>query len=273
MGTVYRAQHLVVRDYVALKLLRSGLAEDESIRKRFLREPQLAAQIRHPNIIPIRDAGDENGLPYLAMEYVEGLDLGRLLERERRLEPERAIEVLGKAAGALDAAHARDLVHRDVKPANILVGNDGRIFLTDFGIAKNAALDGLTRKDAFIGTIQYAAPEQIRRKQIDGRTDVYALGCVLYHCLAGAPPFERDTEYDLMDAHVNEPPPRPSEAGHPAVLDAVIARAMAKTRDERYASSVELIAEARAALEPPSARGSWPPPRPSSRVQDLTGPE
>jgi hypothetical protein len=251
MGTVYRALHTRVGDEVALKLLRAGLAEDDEQRQRFLEEPQKAARIRHPNIVRVRDAGEtDDGRPYLACDFIEGENLHELVERQGALTPAKAISLVGQVANALDAAHTRGLVHRDVKPTNILVDRSGQAYLTDFGIAKDAALDGHTRKEAFLGTIQWAAPEQIRRKQVSSRTDVYALGCVLFHALTASQPFAQDSEFELMEAHVRGERPKASEVNTslPAAIDTVIEKALSLEPEERYPSAAALTAAAASAL-------------------------
>src|SRR5262249_44438852 len=200
---------------VALKVLAPELARDDRFRLRFLRESGIAAGLDHPHIVPTVDSGEESGVLYLAMMLVEGTDLRELLRRENRLEPERALALLGQAADALDAAHRAGLVHRDVKPGNILVaaGPDGETaYVCDFGLARHvSSVSSLTGDRGFVGTIDYVPPEQIEGGSIDGRADVYALGCVLFECLAGQRPFVRDSELSVVFAHLNEPPPRLSE--------------------------------------------------------------
>jgi serine/threonine protein kinase len=171
-----------------LKLIAPELAQNERFRTRFLREPRLAAALDHPNVIPIYEAGEHDGQLYLAMRFVEGSDLKSVLDHEGPLSPERALAVLAQVAGALDAAHRRGLVHRDVKPANVLLDEEGHVYLTDFGITKQMGGDS-TDTGQVVGTLDYLAPEQIRGETVDGGTDSYALACVLYECLAGAPPF------------------------------------------------------------------------------------
>ncbi len=244
MGVVYRATDLSLERPVALKLIAPELAEDERFRARFLREPRLAASLDHPNVIPIYEAGEHEGQLYLAMRFVEGSDLGTVLEREGKLAPERAVGVLAQVAGALDAAHRRALVHRDVKPANVMIDADGHVYLTDFGITKQLG-GASTDTGRVVGTLDYLAPEQIRGDPVDGRTDVYALGCVLYECLAGNPPFRRETEAETLWAHMQgEPAPL---RRHPR-LDPVLAKVLAKDRDDRYRTCAELIEAAAAAL-------------------------
>jgi ABC-type branched-subunit amino acid transport system substrate-binding protein/DNA-binding beta-propeller fold protein YncE len=259
MGVVYRATDLSLDRPVALKLVAPELAEDERFRERFLREPRLAASLDHPHVIPIYEAGEHDGQLYLAMRFVEGSDLRTILEREEKLPPERALAVLAHVADALDAAHRRALVHRDVKPANVLLDQDGHAYLTDFGITKQLGGDS-TDTGRVRGTLDYLAPEQIRGDPVDGRADVYALGCVLYECLAGAPPFRRPTEAEILWAHMQEQP-APSR-GYPR-LDPVLRQALAKDREDRYGSCTELIDAAANALglgAPRAARRQLVPP-------------
>jgi serine/threonine protein kinase/ABC-type branched-subunit amino acid transport system substrate-binding protein len=251
MGVVYRATDLSLERPVALKLIAPELAESERFRTRFLREPRLAASLDHPNVIPIYEAGEQQGQLYLAMRFVEGTDLRSVLDAERRLAPERAVAVLAQVAGALDAAHSRALVHRDVKPANVLLDADEHVYLTDFGITKQMG-GASTDTGRVVGTLDYLAPEQIRGEDVDRRTDVYALGCVLYECLAGRAPFRRETEAETMWAHMqDEPAPVPGRKA----LDSVLRKALAKDREERYASCTEMVEEAAKALalSPPRA--------------------
>jgi ABC-type branched-subunit amino acid transport system substrate-binding protein/DNA-binding beta-propeller fold protein YncE len=252
MGVLYRATDLSLDRPVALKLIAPELAEDERFRSRFLKEPRLAAALDHPHVVPIYEAGEHEGQLFLAMRYVEGSDLKSVLEREGKLAPERVLAVLSQVADALDAAHRRGLVHRDVKPANVLLDEDGHAYLTDFGVSKQ--LGGVsTDTGRVVGTLDYLAPEQIRGEKVDGRTDCYALACVLYECLDGAPPFRHETEAETLWAHMQEPPPR--APGYPE-LDPVLGRGLAKEKEGRYASCGELVAAAASALgfEPPARR-------------------
>src|SRR5215218_7272704 len=230
MGVVYLARDLSLDRPVALKLIAPELADDEQFRARFLREPKLAASLDHPNVIPIYEAGEHDGQLYLAMRFVEGSDLRTLLEREGKLGPERTLTILVQVASALDAAHRRALVHRDMKPANVLLDEGGHAYLTDFGITKQLG-GASTDTGRLVGTLDYLAPEQIRGDLVDGRTDSYALGCVLYECLAAKPPFHRATEAETMWAHMQDPPP--PLRGHPP-LDAVLRKALAKDIEDRY---------------------------------------
>ena len=250
-GAVYLAVDEQLDRSVALKLLPTELSRDDRFRQRFLREARAAAGIEHPGIVPIYGAGEADGLLYLAMRLVSGSDLRHVLERDGRLDPDRALRILTPIAEALDAAHAQGLVHRDVKPGNILVDEDDCAFLADFGLAKHAAtVNSLSRDGAFSGTIDYIAPEQIEGGEVDGRVDVYALACVLFESLTGRPPFERETDVAVVFAHLKDPPPtltalRPEL---PAELDLVLERGMAKDPDDRYRTAGELLADARAAV-------------------------
>ena len=254
MGTVYLAEETETGQRVALKLLAPELARDERFRRRFLRETQLAASLSHPNVVATVASGEADETLYLAMAYVEGSDLRELLRREGRLDPERAIGLVEQVAGALDAAHAEGLVHRDVKPGNILVTSSAagdHAEICDFGLARHvSSVSSLTGERGFVGTIDYVPPEQIEGGTIDGRADVYSLGCVLYECLAGARPFDRESELSVVFAHLNEPPPRLSDLRPelPEAFDRVFATTLAKLPDERYSSCGELAAAARAAL-------------------------
>jgi ABC-type branched-subunit amino acid transport system substrate-binding protein len=244
MGVVYRATDLSLERPVALKLIAPELAEDDRFRERFLREPRLAASLDHPNVIPIYEAGEHDGQLYLAMRFVEGSDLKTVLKREGKLPPDRALRILAQVAGALDAAHRRALVHRDVKPANVLLDEDDHVYLTDFGITKQVGGES-TDTGRVVGTLDYLAPEQIRGDPVDGRTDLYALGCVLYECLSGKPPFRRASEAETMWAHIRDQ--AASLSDHPR-LTPVLRKALAKDREKRYATCAELTEAAAAAL-------------------------
>jgi tRNA A-37 threonylcarbamoyl transferase component Bud32 len=271
MGAVYLAED-VGGQRVALKLLSPELAHDEQFRQRFLRESRLAATLDHPNVVRTLASGNDGGVLYLAMAYVEGDDLRELLRREGRLEPERALRIVQQAGDAIDAAHAAGLVHRDVKPGNVLVadGPDGdHAYVCDFGLARHVSSVGsLTGDRGFVGTVDYVAPEQVRGTEVDGRADVYALGCVLYECLAGERPYERDNELAVVFAHLNEPPPRLTarRADLPEALDGVIAKVLAKSPDERYRTAGDFIRAARGAL-----RGETLAPRRRPRGWALAG--
>ena len=257
MSIVYRAQHLRLERTVALKLLTPELSHDASFKERFTRESRLAASLDHPNVIPIYEAGEEDGVFYIAMRFVGGSTLKQVLDTEGPLPAPRAASVLSQVASALHAAHEeKGLVHRDVKPANILVvpghGPEGgdHVYLSDFGIAKQRAAGALTKTGMFVGTAEYAAPEQIEGRDLDRRADVYALGCVLYETLTGAQTYEKDSEVALMYAHLLEPPPHVTHKRPdlPAEIDAVVAKAMAKSPDDRYATTPEFAVATRKAL-------------------------
>jgi serine/threonine-protein kinase len=244
-SVVYRAEHVRLGRPAALKLFSPGPGQDD-FSERFLRESRLAASLDHPAIVPVYDAGEEDGLLWIAMACVDGTDLKELIADGGPLPLRRALAILGQVAGALDAAHARGLVHRDVKPANILVGANDRAYLSDFGVAKELASGGSTRTGSFVGTIEYCAPEQIEGAPVDARTDVYALGCVLYETLTGEPPFHRPTEVAVLNAHLRSAPPKLGR-GLPAELDRVLEKALAKPPDDRYATCGQFVAAARAA--------------------------
>jgi len=244
MGVVYRARDLSLERPVALKLITPELASDEGFRKRFLKESRLAASLDHPHVLPVFAAGEEEGQLYLATRYVEGEDLKKLLRREGKLSPERALRICAQVAEALDAAHRRGLVHRDVKPANVLLDESGEAYLADFGLTKQVG-GASTDTGQLVGTLDYLAPEQIRGEEVDGRTDEYALACVLYECLEGHAPFHRSTEAELLWAHMQEP--APAFAAYPS-LDPIFARALAKEKKDRYESPAAFCEAAALAL-------------------------
>jgi len=244
MGVIYRATELRLGRPVALKLV-SGDGGDDAAdrerRERFEREARLTASIEHPNVIPVYGAGEEDGCLYLIMRYVPGTDLQALLRREGRLRPGRAADIIAQVADGLDAAHAAGLVHRDVKPANVLLADD-HVYLSDFGITR--VQDGRTRiteSGAWVGTVDFMAPEHLRGEPTDARSDVYALGCLLYTTLTGEPPFRRETVPATITAHLHDVAPRPSATpGVPTAFDTVVARALAKDPADRYASAGDL---------------------------------
>ncbi len=212
MGIVYRAMHVPLKREVALKVIAPGVSADEEFRARFRNEFEAAASIQHPNVIPIYHAGEEEGLLYVTMRYVEGEDLARLVAMETRLDPVRAAVLTAQVAAALDAAHARGLVHRDVKPANVLIEGVGSemesALLTDFGLTKVLQSDAkVTKTGTVIGTFDYTAPEQLDARDVDARTDVYALGCVFFQTLTGRVPFPRDSLGATLFAHFEADPP------------------------------------------------------------------
>ncbi len=271
MGVVYLAQQLALDRRVALKVINPDLSDDAEFRERFTQEAQLAAAIDHRQIIPVYDAGEADGRLYLSMRYVKGLDLRTVLQLEGLLDPQRALGIAGALAEALDAAHAAGLVHRDVKPANVLIeGGPGpepeRVYLTDFGLTKRvSAPTGLTRTGIFVGTPDYASPEQASGRPVDGRTDEYSLACVLHQCLTGAAPFHRDSDAEVLAAHLKDPPPPVSSLrpGLPAALDAVMARAMAKDPAGRFPTCTGMVEAARSAVAGGGATIIAPPPVPA----------
>jgi DNA-binding beta-propeller fold protein YncE/predicted Ser/Thr protein kinase len=254
MGAVYRADEQGLGRKVALKVIAPELAADERFRERFLRESRIAASLDHPHVIPIYQAGEDEGLLFLAMRYVEGTDLAKLAAEEGALEPRRCLELLSQVAEALDAAHEKGLIHRDVKPSNVLIAQAaGRehCYLGDFGLTKRTgSLSGVSVAGDIVGTLEYVAPEQITGDPLDERSDVYSLGCVLYECLTGQSPFPRATDVALLWAHVHEEPTPPSQARPdlPKELDTVLARALAKEPGRRYRSAGEVVAATRSAL-------------------------
>jgi hypothetical protein len=249
MGVVYRATDLRLKRPVALKLIAPRFAEDPDFRRRFEQESELAASIRHPNVITIYSAGEAEGSLYITMELVEGTDLKEVISYYGALDPAFAARVVAQVAGALDAAHSRGLIHRDVKPANILLSQeDGNYhaYLTDFGLTKRMVggegQTGLTQAGSFVGTLDYIAPEQLKGEAVDARTDVYSLACVFFQALTGQVPYPRDSEPAKMWAHVGEPPPHVNQMVPqlPAELDRVVEAGMAKDPNQRYQSTGQL---------------------------------
>jgi serine/threonine protein kinase len=262
MGVVYLAEDIRLERRVALKILAPELADRTGFRERFIRESRLAASIDHPNVLPIYDAGEEGGVLYIAMRYVDGTDLRRLVEAEGRLDPASAVAVVSQVAAALDAAHARGLVHRDVKPGNVLLSRSERssmgdhVYLSDFGLTKRTSSDsGVTATGQFVGTMDYAAPEQFEGGTVDGRTDQYSLGCVLFECLTGSVPFPRDGDAAVMFAHLmaEVPSVRDSRPDLPNGLDEAVRRAMAKDPKDRFPSAGAFAAAAAESVVAPSA--------------------
>jgi len=254
MGVLYLALEPGLERRVALKLIAPEAAADEVFARRFAEESRIAASIEHPNVVPIYAAGEEAGVPYIAMRYVAGADLARRLAREGRLVPPAAVELIAQVAGGLDAIHAAGLVHRDVKPANVLLsGAEGaeHAYITDFGVARNVSTEsGLTQTGRFVGTLDYVAPEQISGGHVDARADVYALGCLLFKLLTGEVPFPKEGDAARLFAHLNDPPPAPS-LWVPEVsmaLDDVVIRSMSKSPEDRYPSAGDLGRAAQAAL-------------------------
>src|SRR5947209_9085541 len=247
MGVVFRATQLALQRPVALKAIAPELAADEAYRERFQRESHLAASIDHPNVIPVYEAGERDGTLYLIMRWVDGTDLRMLLSTSGRIAPARAIRLLRPVATALAAAHRRGLVHRDVKPANVLIARsdeeyEDQIYLTDFGIASRTDGESLTRTGMFVGTVDYTAPERIEGGKGDASSDIYSFGCMLFEAVTGHVPFDRPSEISKIFAHVNDPVPSARSEVHelPQALDTIIARAMSKDPSARYASAGEL---------------------------------
>ncbi len=257
MSVVYQAENPRLGSAIALKVLPPELATDEVFRARFLNESRIAASLHHPNVIPVYDMGSQEDLLYIAMRYVSGTDLRQIVRKRGQVSPDRALFLVGQAARALDAAHREGLVHRDVKPGNLLIERGGddddpdHLYLADFGISKHAmSRSGLTLTGQFLGTIDYVAPEQIVGTPVTGLADQYSLGCVLYECLTGQVPFRKDLDAAIIWAHVEESPARPSTvcAELPPGLDDVFARVLAKRPADRYSSCREFVEAARTAL-------------------------
>jgi serine/threonine-protein kinase len=259
MGTVYRATQLSLERVVALKLLTAELSADPAFRERFRREGLLQAALDHPHIVTVYEAGETDNRLFLAMRMVEGPTLKDLILR-RQLDDRRALRLLTQVAEALDAAHAKGLIHRDVKPQNVLVGAGDHAYLADFGLTKGNDDEAMTETGQFVGTIDYISPEQARGENATGRSDVYALTAVLCECLTGQVPFQRSTEERALLAHLTEPPPRLSQmrTDLPATMDEVVARGMAKDPKDRPASAGELMLQARRALGAAPAESSAP---------------
>ncbi|MFJ4819684.1 serine/threonine-protein kinase [Streptomyces sp. NPDC088801] len=256
MAVVYRARDLRLERTVALKLLAPELARNDTFRRRFTHESRAAAAIDHPHIVPVFEAGETDGVLYIAMRYVAGSDLRHVLDRDGPMPPATAVRVAAQLASALDAAHDHGLVHRDVKPGNILVsrGTDSdhpeHVYLTDFGLTKKSlSLTGFTTVGQFVGTLDYVSPEQISGKPVDARCDVYGFACVVFETLAGHPPFLRDDDMALLWAHQYDEPP-PLTEDRPDLdprVDPVFAQALAKSPDDRYPSCLAFVAALRAA--------------------------
>ncbi|GGS88735.1 serine/threonine protein kinase [Nonomuraea spiralis] len=251
MAVVYLALDPRLSRRVALKILNPVLSVDDRFRQRFILESRTVASIEHPNIIPIYEANaDADGVLYIAMRYVDGLDLRRLIYDRGPLPLAQANQIFAQTAAALDAAHAHDLIHRDVKPANILLAGD-HVYLTDFGITKHrSSISGLTQTDQFIGTPRYMSPEQINKEHIDGRCDQYALACVVYEALSARLPFQRENDIALLWAHLAEHPAPLSQLRPelPPQVDVVMTRALAKAPEERYATCTEFVTALRDAI-------------------------
>ena len=250
MGVVYRAYDSRLKRRVALKLIAPELAADDGFRKRFLRESELAAALDHPSIVPIYAAGEEGGTLFIAMRFVEGADLAKLLRERGALEPSRALAVCAQVADALDTAHEHGLVHGDIKPSNVLVDRRGHCYLADFGLTRRLGEHVDSSHEHTVGTVGYAAPERIRGEGVGPAADVYSLGCLLYECLTGEPPFSGSSDFAVLFAHLEEAPPSACERRPtlPRAVDGVVARALAKEPAERYESCGRLIEVAGSAL-------------------------
>ncbi len=269
MGVVYRARETRPERTVALKIVAPELATDEAFRTRFLRECQLAATIEHPHAVPVLRVGEDDGQLFIVMRLIHGSDLATVIRGVGRIEPARMVGILEHVGDALDAAHEKGLVHRDVKPANILVEQHGRrehAYLTDFGLTKSAAsLSGVTATGMIVGTVDYMAPEQIEGKQLDARSDIYSLGCVLFESLTGQVPYPLESQPARMFAHMSKPPPTVSSVLEDdwSHFDRVIARALAKAPEDRYATAGDLARASHAALAadvPAKSRTQTPAP-------------
>ena len=274
MGIVYRATDVALERLVALKFIAPELASTSGFRERFTQESRIAASLDHPNVIPIFHSGEHDGVLFLVMRYVEGEDLRSELQQEGGLEPERAARIVAQVASALDAAHASGLVHRDVKPANVLLAANDHVYLTDFGLTKRMVTDpDQTKTGELVGTLNYLAPEQVRGGKVEPRTDVYALGCVLFHTLTGRVPFPVEGNEAKLWAHVSEAPPAASSvAGVPQAFDAVISRAMEKRASDRFDTAGELGRVALEAVAPTNApRARQPAAAPGSSQSSPRG--
>ena len=268
MAIVYRARDVNLGRIVALKILAPQLASDDSFRQRFIQESRAAAAVDHPHIIPVFEAGKADGELFIAMRYVSTGDVRTLLDASGALPVSRAVAIVAQVASALDAAHAHGLVHRDVKPANILLaqsadGQSDHVYLSDFGLSKQSlAPTGLTAAGQFLGTLDYIAPEQIEGRPVDGRADLYALACATVEMLTGTPPFRRAENIALMYAQLSEPPPllRERRPELPAAVDVVMGRALAKAPADRYATCMEFAAALRTACTPQAVPRTVPEP-------------
>jgi eukaryotic-like serine/threonine-protein kinase len=251
MSSVYRAHDRLLERTVALKILHEQFTRDDSYVERFRREARAVAQLAHPNIVTVIDRGEQDGRQFIVFEYVDGMNLKELMTQEGPVSPREAIELALQVARGLSFAHESGLVHRDVKPQNVLLDGDGRAKVTDFGIAHAVDVDGMTITGTVMGTSNYIAPEQARGQPVDEQTDVYSLGCVLYELLTGEVPFEGDNFVAVAMRHVNDPVPsvRDVRLDVPPRLDWAIQTAMAKDHDERFESMAEFAAELEACHE------------------------
>jgi serine/threonine kinase PknH len=253
MGEVYEAEHTVKEWTVAVKLMSDTFSNDPVFRERMKREARIAGRLQEPHVVPIHDYGEIDGQMFLEMRLIEGIDLDSVLKRFGPLTPPRAVAIISQIASALDAAHAAGVMHRDVKPPNVLVTRDDFAYLVDFGIASASTDEKLTQLGTAVGTWKYMAPERFSNDEVTYRADIYALACVLHECLTGAPPYRADSASTLVAAHLMDPIPQPSTArpGIPKAFDTVIARGMAKKPEDRYASAGDLARAAHDALTDP----------------------
>src|SRR6516165_7940962 len=253
MGDVYEAEDTVRERIVALKLMSQTLSNDPVFRSRMQREARTAGRLQEPHVVPIHDFGEIEGQLYVDMRLIDGKDLATTLSRYGPLTPPRAVAIVRQIGSALDAAHAAGVLHRDVKPENILISADDFAYLVDFGIASATSDEKLTQFGTTVGTVKYMAPERFTDTEVTYRADIYALACVLYECLTGSPPYPSDSAGTLVSAHMLSPIPQPStqRSGIPKAFDAVIARGMAKKPEDRYASAGDLALAARQALSDP----------------------
>ncbi len=256
MGEVWRAYDAALDRVVAIKILPADTSADPVFQQRFRREAYAAARLNSPHVIPIHTHGEMAGRLFVDMRLIDGRDLQSLLAAGPPLAPGRAVHIVEQVARALHAAHRVGLLHRDVKPSNILLDDDDFAYLIDFGLARTAGEMALTTAGEVIGTFHYMAPERFTDDQVDARSDIYALACVLYECLTGRHPFPGDSPEKQLTAHLNDPPPRPSDLNPslPKGLDAVIAKGMAKRPDQRYSSAMDLARAARDALATATAQ-------------------
>jgi serine/threonine kinase PknH len=253
MGEVYEAEHTVKEWTVAVKLMSDQFSQDPVFRERMKREARTAGRLQEPHVVPIHDYGEIDGKMFMEMRLVEGTDLDSLLKRYGPLTPPRSVAIITQIASALDAAHAAGVMHRDVKPPNILVTRDDFAYLVDFGIASATTDEKLTQLGTAVGTWKYMAPERFTGDEVTYRADIYALACVLHECLTGAPPYRADSAGVLVKAHMSDPIPQPSavRSGIPKAFDSVIARGMAKKPEDRYASAGDMALAAHEALSTP----------------------
>ncbi|OBG33938.1 serine/threonine-protein kinase PknH/PknJ [Mycobacterium sp. E3198] len=253
MGEVYEAEHTVKEWTVAVKLMSDTFSKDPVFRERMKREARIAGRLQEPHVVPIHDYGEIDGQMYMEMRLIEGTDLDSVLKRFGPLTPPRAVAIVTQIASALDAAHAAGVMHRDVKPPNILVTRDDFAYLVDFGIASATTDEKLTQLGTAVGTWKYMAPERFSNDEVTYRADIYALACVLHEALTGSPPYRADSASTLVTAHLMDPIPKPSAVrpGVPRAFDAVIARGMAKKPEDRYASAGDLALAAHEALSDP----------------------